>query len=240
MQRYITFVISLLVCCMAWSQSNERDFIRMGNKYFRSGQYQKAETYYRKAIDKKPTMEGYYNLGNALAFQDQDSTAFEMYKKAVAEPSDNALKKSHIYHNMGNLTYVSALREMNTGGQNSSQGFQQAVDLYKSALRLNPNDNETRYNLAMAQHQLKKSQQGCGGNNDKNKDQDKQKQEQKQQQQQQQQEQQQPQTPKQPKKDEIDDKTAEQLLNSAQQDEKNVQRKVQKNPSKRKSLEKDW
>ena len=241
MQRYITFVISLLVCCMAWSQSNECDFIRMGNKYFRSGQYQKAETYYRKAIDKKPTMEGYYNLGNALAFQDQDSTAFEMYKKAVAEPSDNALKKSHIYHNMGNLTYVSALREMNTGGQNASQGFQQAVDLYKSALRLNPNDNETRYNLAMAQHQLKKSQQGGGGNNDKNKDQDKQKQEQKQQQQQQQQEQQQqPQTPKQPKKDEIDDKTAEQLLNSAQQDEKNVQRKVQKNPSKRKSLEKDW
>ena len=236
MQRYITFVISLLVCCVAWSQSNERDFIRMGNKYFRSGQYQKAETYYRKSIDKKPTMEGYYNLGNALAFQEQDSTAFEMYKKAVAEPSDNALKKSHIYHNMGNLTYVSGLREMNTGGQNASQSFQQAVDLYKSALRLNPNDNETRYNLAMAQHQLKKSQQGGGGNNDKNKDQDKQKQEQKQQQQQQQQ----PQAPKQPKKDEIDDKTAEQLLNSAQQDEKNVQRKVQKNPSKRKSLEKDW
>ncbi|MBR2193772.1 MAG: tetratricopeptide repeat protein, partial [Bacteroidaceae bacterium] len=185
MQRYITFVISLLVCCVAWSQSNERDFIRMGNKYFRSGQYQKAETYYRKSIDKKPTMEGYYNLGNALAFQEQDSTAFEMYKKAVAEPSDNALKKSHIYHNMGNLTYVSGLREMNTGGQNASQSFQQAVDLYKSALRLNPNDNETRYNLAMAQHQLKKSQQGGGGNNDKNKDQDKQKQEQKQQQQQQ-------------------------------------------------------
>lgn len=240
MQRYITFVISLLVCCMAWSQSSERDFIRMGNKYFRSGQYQKAETYYRKAIDKKPTMEGYYNLGNALAFQEQDSTAFEMYKKAVAEPSDNTLKKSHIYHNMGNLTYASGLREMNMGGQNASQEFQQAVDLYKSALRLNPNDNETRYNLAMAQHQLKKSQQGGGGNNDKNKDQDKQKQEQKQQQQQQQEQQQQPQAPKQPKKDEIDDKTAEQLLNSAQQDEKNVQRKVQKNPSKRKSLEKDW
>lgn len=243
MQRYITFVISLLVCSVAWSQSNERDFIRMGNKYFRSGQYQKAETYYRKAIDKKPTMEGYYNLGNALAFQEQDSTAFEMYKKAVAEPSDNTLKKSHIYHNMGNLTYASALREMNTGGQNASQGFQQAVDLYKSALRLNPNDNETRYNLAMAQHQLKKSQQGGGGNNDKNKDKDKQKQEQQKQQQQQQQQQeqpQQPQAPKQPKKDEIDDKTAEQLLNSAQQDEKNVQRKVQKNPSKRKSLEKDW
>ena len=78
MQRYITFVISLLVCCVAWNQSNERDFIRMGNKYFRSGQYQKAETYYRKSIDKKPTMEGYYNLGNALAFQEQDSTAFEM------------------------------------------------------------------------------------------------------------------------------------------------------------------
>ena len=112
-------------------------------------------------------------LGNALAFQEQDSVAFEMYKKAVNEPTNNTLKKSHIYHNMGNLTYAGALREMNMGGQNASQGFQQAVDLYKSALRLNPNDNETRYNLAMAQHQLKKSQQGGGGNNDKNKDKDK-------------------------------------------------------------------
>ena len=241
MQRYITFVLAIFMCCVASAQSNERDLIRMGNKYFRSGQYQKAETYYRKSLYKKPTMEGYYNLGNALAFQEQDSVAFEMYKKAVNEPTNNTLKKSHIYHNMGNLTYAGALREMNMGGQNASQGFQQAVDLYKSALRLNPNDNETRYNLAMAQHQLKKSQQGGGGNNDKNKDKDKdkEKQEQKQQQQQQQQ-QQQPQAPKQPKKDEIDDKTAEQLLNSAQQDEKNVQRKVQKNPAQRKSLEKDW
>lgn len=239
MQKYITFILAFFVCFAVSAQNNERDLIRLGNKYFNSGQYQKAETYYRKSIEKKPTMEAYYNLGNALVFQEQDSVAFEMYKKAVNEPTNNSLKKSHIYHNMGNLSYYSALREMNMGGQNASQGFQQAVDLYKSALRLNPKDNETRYNLAMAQHQLKKSQQGGGGNNDKNKDKDKEKEKQEQKQQQQQQ-QQQPQAPKQPKKDEIDDKTAEQLLNSALQDEKNVQRKVQKNPAKRKSLEKDW
>jgi anti-sigma regulatory factor (Ser/Thr protein kinase) len=48
------------------------------------------------------------------------------------------------------------------------------------------------------------------------------------------------QQPPQQDKDQIDDKTAQQLLNSAQQDEKNVQRKVQQNPQQRRSLEKDW
>ena len=43
------------------------------------------------------------------------------------------------------------------------------------------------------------------------------------------------------KKDEMSDQVAEQLLNSAQQDEKGVQRKVNKNQNnKRRSLEKDW
>ena len=221
---------------MATAQSNERDHIRLGNAQYRNGQYQKAETNYRKSIDKKPSLEAYYNLGNALAFQGKDSTAFEMYKKGLEEPSQNTLKQAQVYHNMGNLTYASGVREMKTGGQNATEAFQQAVELYKSSLRLNPDDNETRYNLAMAQYQLKKSQE--------NQKQNKQNQQQQQQQQQEQEKDQKKDEPQQqppkPEKPQIDDKTAEQLLNSAQQDEKNVQRKVQKNPSQRRTLEKDW
>jgi tetratricopeptide (TPR) repeat protein len=227
------------ICASA--QSNDRDHIRMGNRHYRSTQYQKAETNYRKAIDKKSSMEAYNNLGNALALQGKDSTAFEMYKKALDEPSPNTLKKAQIYHNMGNLTYANGVREMKMGGQNATQSFQQAVDLFKSSLRLNPDDNETRYNLAMAQYQLKKSQE----NQQQNQNQNQQQQQQQQQQDQQKQDQQdkkdeQQQQPPQQDKDQIDDKTAQQLLNSAQQDEKNVQRKVQQNPQQRRSLEKDW
>ncbi|MBQ3781242.1 MAG: tetratricopeptide repeat protein, partial [Bacteroidaceae bacterium] len=162
MNRLIHIVLLCSLPCVALhtlAQTNERDHIRMGNAQYRNGQYQKAETNYRKSIDKKPTLEAYYNLANTLAFQGKDSTAFEMFRKALDESSPNVNKRAHIYHNMGNLTYASGVREMKTGGQNATQAFQQAVELYKSALRLNPSDNETRYNLAMAQYQLKKSQE---------------------------------------------------------------------------------
>ena len=228
-----------------------RDFIRMGNKAYREKQYDKAETMYLKSIAKDPTFEGYYNLGNAYVMQMKDSTAFENYKKADSIGTNDPLRKARNFHNMGNIWYAQGMAASRQQGGNAVSAFQRAVEFYKSSLRCNPEDDETRYNLAMAQHQLKKNQDqqnqnGGGGNDDKNKDkQDQDKQQQKQDQQKQDQQkkdedkQQQPQ-PEQ-KKDEMSDQAAEQLLNSAQQDEKGVQHKVNKNQNnRRRSLEKDW
>lgn len=243
-------VLCLLMCIPALSEAqqlNERDLLRIGNRYFRKGDFKQAETYYRKSLDRHPTMEAYYNLGNALVSQGQDSMAYEMYKQGAAQPSSDKKKKAKIYHNMGDLTYASGLRDMKAGGEHAQANFQQAVNDFKNSLRLNPDDNETRYNLAMAQYQLKKSQQQGGGgqnkqqNQDKNDKQDKKDQQQQQQPQNkdQQDKQQAPQQPQQ-KKNQMDDQTAEQLLNSAQQDEKQVQRKLKQQPTRRRQLEKDW
>ena len=240
---------------MPMMAQSARDFIRMGNKAYREKQYDKAETMYLKSIAKNPSFEAYYNLGNAYVMQMKDSTAFENYLKADSIGSNDPMRKARNFHNMGNIWYAQGMAASRQQGGNAVAAFQRAVDYYKSSLRCNPKDDETRYNLAMAQHQLKKNQDqqqnGGGGNDDKNKDkqdQDKQQQQQKQDQQKQdqqkkdedkQQQQQQPQ-PEQ-KKDEMSDQVAEQLLNSAQQDEKGVQRKVNKNQNnKRRSLEKDW
>jgi tetratricopeptide (TPR) repeat protein len=240
---------------MPMMAQSARDFIRMGNKAYREKQYDKAETMYLKSIAKNPSFEAYYNLGNAYVMQMKDSTAFDNYLKADSIGSNDPMRKARNFHNMGNIWYAQGMAASRQQGGNAVAAFQRAVDYYKSSLRCNPKDDETRYNLAMAQHQLKKNQDqqqnGGGGNDDKNKDkqdQDKQQQQQKQDQQKQdqqkkdedkQQQQQQPQ-PEQ-KKDEMSDQVAEQLLNSAQQDEKGVQRKVNKNQNnKRRSLEKDW
>ena len=219
---------------IAATAQSARDFIRMGNKAYREKQYDKAETMYLKSLAKNPTFEGYYNLGNAYVMQLKDSTAFENYMKADSIGTNDPMRKARNFHNMGNIWYAQGMAASRQQGGNAVAAFQRAVDFYKSSLRCNPNDDETRYNLAMAQHQLKKNQdqQQNGGNNDQNKDkqdQDKQKQQQQQQQQPQQ------------KKDDMSDQAAEQLLNSAQQDEKGVQRKVNKNQNnRRRSLEKDW
>ena len=220
---------------IAATAQSARDFIRMGNKAYREKQYDKAETMYLKSLAKNPTFEGYYNLGNAYVMQLKDSTAFANYMKADSIGTNDPMRKARNFHNMGNIWYAQGMAASRQQGGNAVAAFQRAVDFYKSSLRCNPNDDETRYNLAMAQHQLKKNQdqQQNGGNNDQNKDkqdQDKQKQQQQQQQKQDQQ-----------KKDEDSDQAAEQLLNSAQQDEKGVQRKVNKNQNnRRRSLEKDW
>ena len=222
-----------------------RDFVRLGNRAYRAGQYDKAETYYLKSLAKEPSFEAYYNLGNAYVMQQKDSTAFENYKRADSIGTQDPLRKARNFHNMGNIWYAQGLGASRQQGGNAVGAFQNAVNFYKSSLRCNPDDNETRYNLAMAQYQLKKNQdqQQNGGNDNQQQQQDKQQQQKQQQQQDQQKkdEEKQNQQKPEPKKDEMSDQAAEQLLNSAQQDEKGVQRKVNKKQNfQRRTLEKDW
>lgn len=273
--RYIFTICSFVLSLQLVAQSSDRDCIRMGNKYFRDKEFNKAETYYRKALEMNPSLEAYYNLGNAVAFQGNDSVAFDQYKKALEQIAETPEKKAYVYHNMGNMTYLNGRSLMKANSPDAMKSFQQAVELYKSALRCNPSDDETRYNLAMAQYMLKKNQQNQDQNQQnqdqqqnkdqdkkddqkdkqdkgdnkqgQNKDQDKKDQQNKDQQneqnkdQQQDKKQQQQQQPSEPQKPQMDDKTVEQLLNSAQQDEKAVQRKVQKaEKAHRQGLEKDW
>ena len=119
--------------------------------------------------------------------------------------------------------------------------YGEAVKAYEEALRNNPNDNETRYNLALCKRQNKQQNKGGGGKDNKKKnDQDKQKQNQKQQnkdknkdkdQQKQQQSQEQ-----------MSKENAEQLLNAAVQEEKATQQRLKKAMQKQgtRRLQKNW
>lgn len=240
--RFILFYIYMLVGLCVSAQTNDRDCIRMGNSLYKQGQFSKAATMYMKAIDKKPSMEAYYNLGNALAMQGQDSTAYERYNDAVKMSGANNLKKAKLFHNMGNLQYA-------------SKNYDLAVQLYKSSLRCNPYDNETRYNLAKALQEMKKNQNNKGSgsgngndkdnqNNDKNGKDDKQEQNQNNAQNQNDQKKNDEQKKNNPESN-MSESAAEQLLNSAQQDEKNVQEKINERKKRQeqagtRKLEKDW
>ena len=131
-------------------------------------------------------------------------------------------KLAHIYHNMGVILQA-------------SKQLPQCIEAYKQALRNNPKDDETRYNLALAQKQLKDQQQQQDQN---------QQQEQKQDQKQDEKEQnkdQQDQDKQQQNQNQMSKENAEQLLNAVMQDEKNVQDKVKKAIQMQgRKLEKDW
>lgn len=221
-RKSVATLLLLLVAIGAGAQT-DRQYVRQGNKQFRAGNFADAEVSYRKALEKNNrNTQASYNLGNALLMQNKDSAAVAEFERA-AQGEPNSLRKSKAYHNMG----VVCQRH---------QMFGEAIEAYKQSLRLNPHDDETRYNLELCKRQQKQQQQNQQQKQDQQKqDQQKQDQQQKQQQEKQKQEQQK-QEPKMSKEN------AEQLLNAAMQQEKQTQdrmKKAQQRPQKR-SIEKNW
>ena len=142
--------VLLLLCVATFSflaplstmAQSDRHYIRQGNKLFRSTSFADAEVKYRKALEEnKDNPQAIYNLGNALLAQRKDSAAIEQYQRA-AKIEKNPLRKYQSYHNIGVICQ-------------GRQMFKEAIEAYKEALRLNPNDDETRYNLEVCKRQLK-------------------------------------------------------------------------------------
>ena len=229
--KYILFILFVILAAGASAQKIERDYIRKGNRLFNDSVFVDAEVNYRKALEVNPkSTVSMYNLGNTLSQQQKFKDAMEQYVAAGKIEKDK-MKLAHIYHNMGVLFQA-------------GKDYAQAVEAYKMSLRNNPKDDETRYNLALAQKMLKDQQQNQQ-NQDQNQDQNKDEQEKKQDQQKDQNKQndQQQQPPKPEKKDnEMSKENAEQLLNSVMQDEKDTQDKVKKQQQVTQGgrLEKDW
>ena len=209
----------------------DRDYLRSGNKLYNDSLFIKAEVDYRKALELNPTStDAMFNLANALLMQQKAQEAMEQYE-SVSKIEKDKQKLAQIYHNMGVILQ-------------SSKQLPQCIEAYKESLRNNPKDDETRYNLALAQKLLKDQEQ-----DQQNQDQQQQQQEQKEdkqdqnkdQQEQDQKDQQQNQQQQQQNKNEMSKENAQQLLNAVMQDEKNVQDKVKKQLQiKGKKLEKDW
>ena len=198
------FILCTLMMALPLLAQEEYSDIRKGNKAFEKGNFSDAEVSYRRALQKNPnSLPALYNLGNALYRQEKYEDAQKAYIRAStqANKKGNEQKLAKAYHNLGNSFFA-------------MQQFDKAIDAYKKSLRLNPSDNETRYNLVKAMQQQKQQQQ-------------------EQQPQQQPQEQQQDQN-------QMDEQTAEQLLQALEQDEQENQEKAQKVQSKQKDLEKDW
>ncbi|HIY89461.1 MAG TPA: tetratricopeptide repeat protein [Candidatus Bacteroides pullicola] len=227
--RYIGLALMLLISVSAFAQKAERDYIRKGNRAFKDSVYVDAEVDYRKALDANPQSTiARFNLGNTLLWQNKAQEAMNEFADAARIEKDKG-RKAQIFHNMGVIFH-------------STKEYEKAIEMYKEALRNNPSDDETRYNLALAQKMLKDQQQNQQNQDQNQQDQQqKQQQEQQQDQQQQQQDQQQQQQPEQ-KQDEMSKENAEQLLNSVMQDEQNTQDKVKKQQQviQGSRLEKDW
>ncbi len=236
MKYYILIAFAFSVTTIT-AQRDYRDYLRGGNKLYTDSLFKESEIEYRKALEKDANgVDALYNLGNSLLLQQKAKDAMDQYQIAEKQ-SDDPAKLSQIHHNMGVVHHA-------------AKDYAAAVEAYKQSLRENPSDHETRYNLALAMHQLKQQQQQQQQQqeNKEQEQQEKEKQEQQQQNQQQdkqkeeeQKEQKEQQQNLQEQQQEMSKENAEQMLQAAMQDEKDVQEKVKKMMQMRgRKLEKDW
>jgi tetratricopeptide (TPR) repeat protein len=130
------------------------NYLRSASSELASDDFTNAEVDLRKAISLIPADEtGKYNLGNAYYRKELNDEAMRRYVQA-AEVAQSKSEKHKAYHNLGN-TFMNAKK------------YQEAVEAYKNALRNNPTDDETRYNLALAKEMLEKNPPPEGGDDDK-------------------------------------------------------------------------
>lgn len=225
--RHTLILLVMLLGTLDVSAQSDRQFIRNGNRLYRQQNYAKAEIEYRKALAKNSrNAQAMYNLGCALLMQQKDSAAIEQLQNA-GKSETAKLRRAMAYHNIGVICQ-------------RHQMFGEAIEAYKESLRCNPNDNETRYNLALCMRQQKNQKKD---QNQQNKQQKKQKKEEKDKDKNKdQQNKNREQEKRQQQKEQMSKDNAEQLLNYAEQAEKATQQRLNKNRAQpqRRRLEKNW
>ena len=140
MRILLTFIF-IIGSFFAQSQEWKKSLMD-ARKCYKKGQFSEAVENYRKAISKAPKE---IDLSEELAQAHYKSSEF----KAAEKEFEKSL-------NSGKNKKTTASKHYNIGNSRmKSRNYSGAVDAYKQALRLNPNDKKTKYNLSEAIRRLK-------------------------------------------------------------------------------------
>ena len=234
-RKLLIFALSVVLpvcafCQQDYSTKKERNYIREGNELFKEKRYAEAEAAFKKALQENGNSPiAKFNLATTYLKQvnlndtTQNGLLSETLQllKETASIADPKLA-SKAYYDLGNIFY-------------NQKNYAQSIAMYKDALRRNPDDDQARQNLRLAQKQLQnqQNQQQNQDNKQDNKDQQKQNQDQNKEknkngQDQQKPDNQQQKQPQQPPKNGMSKENAEQILQTMQNEEKNTQDKVNK------------
>lgn len=238
--------VTLFLLGVVLNAQSIRGLVNGGVEEYEENNFADAEVSFKKGIESDiENFEARFNLGDAIYKQGRYEEAMEEFKNSmVLAKTDKA--KANIFHNLGNTLL-------------KSEKLKESIGAYKEALKLNPNDLETKYNLSYAikqmqnqqndqQNQQDKNDQNKDQDDKQNKDQEQDKKEDKEKQDKQQEQdknknqdkdkdqQQQPNEPK----DEISKEEAERILDALKNNEGELQKKMRQQKTKKTNVEKDW
>lgn len=202
----------LLISLLSVSpQKAVRKDIKQGNRAYNEQKYEQAAHKYKEAIKINPnSLEANYNLGNTLYKQNEWDKSIEQQNHYLLLEKENPVNIASSWHNIGNAML-------------HKKDLEKSMEAYKMALRVNPNDDETRYNLAVVQKMINDEQQDQDQNQqqDQNKDQKEDNQQQPPEQQDKQKKPEEQTEPEQMSRD-----NANQILQAIEQDEKETQKRL--------------
>lgn len=173
--NYPRYIITLLISAMAvglWAQPSttkrERNYIKEGNALFAKQRYAEAEVAYRKALEENAASEvATFNLASSLLKQsgsadpNKGNNPMSEATKLLTDLAKNAQTAAiaeKAFYNLGNISF-------------NNEKYQESIDMYKNALRRNPDNNDARDNLRLAQLKLQQQQnQQQNQDKDQNKD----------------------------------------------------------------------
>ena len=241
---FLIINFSLFLTSSVFAQREANKHLEKGNEFYKNKKFNDAEVEYRKSMEKNKTgFAGKFNLGDAM----YKAGKYEEATKIFTELSTQAKSKSDqalVQHNLG----TSLLKQ---------EKYQESADAFKKAMKANPKDEETRYNLAYAlkmipkqQQQQKQDQQNKDKKNQDQQKQDQQKQDENkdgdknkdQKQNQEAQDKGDKKGEQQPKPNQMSEEQAKQMLEALGKSEKDVQDKLKKVKVKgvKVKVEKDW
>ncbi len=155
----LTFALLSLALCSeaAAQQMPERRIVRRGNRQYERGDYDKSIDSYSRALQYAPNnFEAKFNTGDVqyrMAFQDTTTVNNQMlgkaentFRKLSQDSTRTDIERADVVYNLGNTLFA-------------QQKLQEALDCYRNAMRLNPDDKQAKYNYALTKELLKQQQQ---------------------------------------------------------------------------------
>ena len=162
MYKLIYTAVFLLAALGASAQNMpERSEVRRGNRQYNKGNYEKSIERYERALEAAPeSFEATYNLGNALYKAERFDKAEQTMRRAAADSLRTDEERAEAFYNLGNAQF-------------KQQKYKEALESYKQSLRLNPADQQAKYNYAYTKRLIDDNEDGGGGgDDDKNQDKD--------------------------------------------------------------------
>lgn len=151
----ILFLFVIFLSLAASGQSRGvRSYLNQGNKFYRNNQFLKAQESYQRALEKdKDSGLISFNLGAAFYKQNKFVKARDSFNRSLLAVDKKKL--GPVYYNLGTTEYRYGQELENKDLKAAVDVLTNSVDHFRESLKLEPKDEDVKYNLKLAEEKLK-------------------------------------------------------------------------------------